>query len=262
MSEVSARQEQHQNQIRQEFTRQADAMTASAVFTDADILDRIREAAGLTRQSRVLDVACGPGIVAEALARHAGVVVAVDLTPTMLARAQSRCAAAGLTNVYCALNAAETLPFADNTFDVVVNRSAIHHFPAPAVALAEMARVTRPSGRVVISDVVASEEPEEADLHNALEILRDPSHVRMMPQSELIGILHDNGLDVTSSMTWTNQREFTEWLRITNAPEREAALRPVMSALAKAGRQAGINLRHDGDSVWFDHHTLLLTAVK
>jgi hypothetical protein len=63
-------------------------------------------------------------------------------------------------------------------------------------------------------------------------------------------------------MTWTNEREFTEWLRITNAPEREAALRPVMSALAKAGVQAGINLRHEGDSVWFDHHTLLLTAVK
>jgi 2-polyprenyl-3-methyl-5-hydroxy-6-metoxy-1,4-benzoquinol methylase len=55
----------HHVQIRDEFTRQADTMGAAAVFTDAEILDRIRAAAGLTPQARVLDVACGPGIVAQ-----------------------------------------------------------------------------------------------------------------------------------------------------------------------------------------------------
>ncbi|PON15628.1 hypothetical protein C2W62_22795 [Candidatus Entotheonella serta] len=58
----------HQHRIRDEFTRQADTMATAAVFTDQEILDRIRQAAGLTPQSQVLDLACGSGIVAEALA--------------------------------------------------------------------------------------------------------------------------------------------------------------------------------------------------
>src|SRR5688572_14551801 len=130
-------QQSHQTQIRDEFTRQADTMMASAVFTDEQILARIRDAAGLTPQSRVLDLACGPGIVTAALAPYAGAVTALDLTPTMVARARQRSRDDGLSNVHCALGLAEALPFADETFDVIVNRSALHHFPYPDVALAE-----------------------------------------------------------------------------------------------------------------------------
>ncbi len=255
-------QQSHQTQIRDEFTRQADTMVASAVFTDEDILARIRDAAALTPQARVLDLSCGPGIVTAALAPYAGAVTALDLTPAMVARAQQRSREAGLSNVYCALGLAEALPFANETFDVIVNRSALHHFPHPDAALSEMARVLRPSGRLVISDVVSSEVAEESTLHNALEVLRDPSHVRMLPRGELIGILQELGLHVVSWLAWTNQRGFDEWLRITNAPERIAPLRAVMTALAKSEQHAGINLHLDGDDVVFEHHTLLLTMEK
>ncbi|MGQ4810574.1 putative methyltransferase YcgJ [Candidatus Entotheonellaceae bacterium PAL068K] len=254
--------EQHQTQIRREFTRQADTLSAAAIFTDEHILARIRQAAGLTRQARLLDVACGPGIVAAALAPEAGDVVAVDLTPTMVSRARQRCRQAGHTNVHCILGQAEVLPFANATFDVVVNRLALHHFPRPAVTLAELARVTRESGRLVIVDVVSSEVPEESSLHNALEVLRDPSHVRMLPQSELLSLLHEVGLSVQSCVAWTNRRGFDEWLQITNAPERIAPLQAVMVALAKAGVQAGINLHLEGNTVVFEHHSLLIMATK
>ena len=252
----------HQHRIRDEFARQADTMAAAAVFTDQEILDRIRQAAALTSQSRVLDLACGPGIVAEALARDAGGVVALDLTPAMVSRARSRCAEAGFDNVHCTLSQGETLPFADASFDAVVNRSAIHHFPDPGPILAEVARVLQPGGRLVVSDVVSSEDAEESALHNALEVLRDPSHVRMLPESELRGQLARAGLVVQSLLTWTNQRGFHEWVRITNSPERVAALQPIMHALAKAGVHAGVNLRVESEEVKFDHHTLLLIAVK
>lgn len=257
-----AERKRHQAQIRDEFTRQADTMVAAAVFTDTDILDRIRVAAGLTPHMRVLDVACGPGIVAAALAPDAGNVVAMDLTPTMVRRARAYCMAAGHTQVHGALGMAEALPFADATFDVVVNRSALHHFPNPAVTLAEMARVTRVSGRLVLVDVVSSEDAEAATLHNALEVLRDPSHVRMLPKSELLAILQNLGLIVQASLTWTNRREFDEWLRITNAPERIAPLHAVMHTLAKTGIQAGVNLHLEGETIVFEHQSLLITAVK
>jgi ubiquinone/menaquinone biosynthesis C-methylase UbiE len=237
-------------------------MASAAVFTDEGILARIREAASLTPGSRVLDLACGPGIVSEALAYQAGTVVACDLTPTMLTRARRRCAEAGLTNVRCMLGLAEVLPFAAETFDVVVNRLALHHFPRPAAALAEMARVTRAAGRIVLVDVVSSEDPEASAVHNALEVLRDPSHIRMLPKTEILASLQEAGLEVQTTAMWTNRREFDEWLRITNAPERTPPLYAVMRALAKAGVPAGINLHLDGDAIVFEHRSLLIAAVK
>ncbi len=252
----------HQTLVRDEFSRQAEVMATATLFNDERILARIREAAGLTRQSRALDVACGPGIVAVALAQDAGEVVACDITPEMLARAARRCAEAGLTNVRCMLGQAEELPFDDGVFDAVVARSALHHFPRPGIALGEMARVLRPSGRVVIVDVMSAENPEDSALHNALEILRDPSHVRMLAKSELFAHLQDAGLEVQTVAEWINHREFGEWLKIANAPERVAPLRVIMSALAKAGVHAGIELRLEGGNLLFEHHPLLVVAVK
>lgn len=252
----------HLTRIRQEFSRQAEAMSSATIFTDEQILTRIRDAAGLTRHMRVLDLACGPGIVSAALAHDAGDVMACDITPTMLTRTRRRCVDANISNVHCTIAQAEILPFANATFDAVVNRSALHHFSHPAAVINEMARVTKPSGRLVIVDVISSEDAEAAALHNALETLRDPSHVRMLPQSETLHHLTKAGIEIQSTLTWTNHREFDEWLRITNAPERIAPLRVVMQTLAKAGIEAGINLQPDGATVVFEHSALLIVGIK
>ncbi|MDP2242234.1 MAG: methyltransferase domain-containing protein [Burkholderiales bacterium] len=254
--------EDHQDLIRREFSQQAEAMSKAALFNDAGILNRIREAAQLTRQSRVLDVACGPGIVVEALAPAAGEVVGCDITPEMLAKARQRCAASGLTNVRFEPGRAEALPFEDASFDVVVSRSALHHFPDVAAALREMARVVRAGGRVVILDVISSENEAEAALHNALETLRDPSHVRMLPKSELQSVLENANLTVETCTEWSDPREFEDWLKITNAPERAHPLRVVMMELAGKGATAGIGMRLDGGKILFEHAKALTVAVK
>jgi ubiquinone/menaquinone biosynthesis C-methylase UbiE len=248
--------------IRKEFSRQADAMAKAALFNDEGVLARICEAARLTLNSRVLDVACGPGIVVEALARAAGNVVGCDITPEMLEKARERCASAGLTNVRCMPGRAEALPFDDASFDVVVSRSALHHFANPAAALREMARVVQRGGRVITVDVMSAESPEESALHNALETLRDPSHVRMLPKRELHQVLAQAGLAVESCLEWTNQREFDEWLKITNAPERVGPLKVVMAALARRGATAGISLRLAGEKILFEHRAALTVSVK
>ena len=252
----------HDKLIQNEFSRQADSMARAALFNDQGILDRMREAARLTATSRVLDVACGPGIVLEALARGAAEVIGCDITPEMLAKAENRCAAAGLTNVRCVPGRAEALPFEDASFDVVVSRSALHHFLNPAATVLEMARVLRRGGRLITVDVMSSEDEAESALHNALERLRDPSHVRMLPKSELQKCLQSAGLRVESCTSWINFRELGEWMRITNAPERAQPLTTVMSEFARRGATAGIGLRIDGGAVHFDHTAALTVAVK
>jgi ubiquinone/menaquinone biosynthesis C-methylase UbiE len=252
----------HEALIREEFSRQADTMANAALFNDAGVLARIREAAQITAATRILDVACGPGIVIEKLAPGAAEAVGCDITPEMLEKLWQRCARAGLTNVRAVPGRAEALPFDDAYFDVVVSRSAVHHFPDPALALREMARVVRHGGRVITVDVTAAQDAADAALHNALEIIRDPTHVRMLPLSELHGALAGAGLKVASCLEWTNHREFAEWMKITNAPERIGPLRVVMSALARSGAHAGIGLREEDGQLRFKHHAALTVAVR
>jgi ubiquinone/menaquinone biosynthesis C-methylase UbiE len=248
--------------VREEFTRQAETLAASPAFTDADVLAKIHAAVNPQENMEILDLGCGPGIVASDLAGNAGRITAFDLTPEMLAKAKQRCKQAGISNVTFELGRAEELPFAKNRFDAVLTRLTIHHFQDPRPVMSEMARVIRPGGRLVIADIVCSENPEEASLHNALEVLRDPSHIRMLPGSRLLALIAETGMRVTGEETWAAKREFTEWVRITNAPERAAPLAVIMSSLAKAGIQAGVNLRLDGTRILFTHRWLLVTAEK
>jgi ubiquinone/menaquinone biosynthesis C-methylase UbiE len=247
---------------RKEFGRQAATLESAEAFTDDALLARIRDAASLARTDRLLDVGSGPGIVSVGLASAARDVIALDLTRPMLDRVRDRAARLGASNVRPVLGSGETLPFGDGGFDCVVARLAIHHFPEPTVVLGEITRVTRPGGRVVIVDVVSSETRDESSLHNALEALRDPSHARMLPRSELVTAIRSAGLRVSSQTTWQKVRRFDEWIRIVDAPERVEPLRTLMSVLARAGLDAGIDLHMEGGIPTFLHHFVQLVAVK
>src|SRR5262249_22676809 len=120
-------------------------------------------------------VACGPGIVTCELAATAREVVAFDLTPEMLAKAQARCATHGLRNVAFKEGSATDLPFAEDYFDAVVSRLSLHHFQDPRRVLGEMRRVARPGGALIIADVTSSEAADKSAVQNAIEVLRDPS---------------------------------------------------------------------------------------
>jgi SAM-dependent methyltransferase len=141
----------------------------------------------------VLDVACGPGLVACPLAEVARHVTGIDLTPAMIQQARIKQRATGLTNLTWVVGDAVPLPFTDAAFSVVVTRYSFHHSLDPKAVLAEMVRVCRPGGRVAVIDVFTSG-PEQAEAYNRVEKLRDPSHVRALPLEELTGLLHDAGL--------------------------------------------------------------------
>ncbi len=247
---------------RREFTLQADALSRSPTFTSSELGERLRTALGTHRSGRILDLACGPGLVCEALAPEATEVVGVDLTPEMVARARTHCAEAGHANGTFHEAAVESLPCESGYFDAVVTRLAIHHFEDPAAVLREAWRVLRDGGRLVVLDIVASPHPQEAELHNSLEILRDPSHVRMLPEAELIDVIGAAGFAVAEVRAWDQQRAFDEWAAIVADARSIDALEPVLRALAGAGLQAGIDLRIEEDAVRFVHHWRSVAADK
>jgi ubiquinone/menaquinone biosynthesis C-methylase UbiE len=250
----------HENRVRDEFARQAETFSASAAITDAALTQRFITALGEAALGTVLDVACGPGILSAAIAKSARDVVAFDLTPQMLKKAAQRCA--GLANVSFREGNAAELPFADASFDAVVTRLSVHHFDRPGRVMSEIFRVLRPGGSFVVADVIASEQPAEAELMNAIEILRDPSHVRMLPGSELSSLVRDAGFVIESATTWDKPREFEEWMGIVNDASRVPPLRAVVRALANAGASAGIGLALDGEAIRFFHRWNLIAARK
>lgn len=120
-------------------------------------------AAGVAPGSRVLDIACGagqPALTAAALAGPAGHVIAIDISPQMLAVAAAKARAAGLTNLETQEMDAENLRFPDESFDAVTCRFGLMFCPDPVRAASEIRRVLKPGGRFALSvwDDVAKNE--------------------------------------------------------------------------------------------------------
>jgi ubiquinone/menaquinone biosynthesis C-methylase UbiE len=252
----------HLKRVADEFARQAHTFDSWAEKADDRVAARFLVALGGSGRGNLLDVACGPGVVTAAIAPGAASVTAFDATEPMLEKARDRCAKAGLVNVDFKCGDAEHLPFEDAQFDGVVSRLAVHHFADPQRALTEMFRVLRRGGTAVVVDVVSSEDAEESRLQNAIERLRDPSHVRMLPASELDVCIGRAGFDLVEHATWDKTREFEEWMGIVNDPARAEPLRAVVRALADAGRTAGVGLSIQDGRIVFFHRWRLLKAIK
>ena len=246
--------------IREEFGRQAAAMSEATFFNDDQALQRIITAMALTGKERALEVACGPGIVAQALAPLVRELVCIDATPEMLSLAKQRLARSGAENVDFMEAMAEDLPFQPGEFDLLVTRLSLHHFPDIQAVLAECRRVLRPHGRLVVADIVTSEDADQARLHNALEQLRDPSHVRMLAERELFACLRRGGFEPRHTESWQQQRAFTEWARIASSAARTAPLYEVMRTLCRAGLDAGLSWHATGDDLMFLHTWSLTVA--
>ncbi|MBV8773687.1 MAG: methyltransferase domain-containing protein [Deltaproteobacteria bacterium] len=180
---------EHKAIVREEFTRQAEAYASAAVITDQDRLARLVAAIAPGDGGRAIEIATGPGYVAMALAEKCREVIGIDLTEAPLNIAERTRMNRGLTNVSFRTGDAEALPFADGEFDIAVCRFAFHHFEHPADVLAQMCRVFRDGATIAIEDLYASELPARASYYNHFERLRDHSHTRAMPPTELIAML-------------------------------------------------------------------------
>jgi SAM-dependent methyltransferase len=182
----------HNQRIVEQFTRWAKPFAQLPVHSEADGMARTLAAARIEPGITVLDVACGPGIVACAAAAKAARVTGIDLTPAMIEQARERQRSQSLTNLDWHLGDATQLPFADASFDVVLTRYSFHHVTTPAAALREMKRVCRKSGRVVVIDATPS--PETQTAYDRMEILRDGSHVSALTLDQLRAIGREVGL--------------------------------------------------------------------
>src|SRR6202795_4423563 len=152
----------HNEIVRESFTTQATAFAANPWVSDEQRIARLVSAARLTGTERVLDIATGPGYIAEAFAKNSREVLGMDLTEAMLAIARARTGEHGVKNISFPTGDAPNLPFHEGEFDVVVCHLALHHVQQPAKVVSGMARVCRREGIVLVEDIYASEQPARA----------------------------------------------------------------------------------------------------
>lgn len=183
---------EHNREIVDQFTRQARQFADSPAARNEEILDFILTVSQPHSGDLALDVACGPGVLACAMAKRVKHVTGIDLTPAMLDQARHTQRAQNIANVTWVQGDGTALPSDDAAFDIVTCRFAFHHFSDPFAVLREMRRVCRPGARIVVADSAPA--AAKADAFNAMERLRDPSHARAMPVEELTAMFRTAGL--------------------------------------------------------------------
>ncbi len=204
--------------VQRQFGAVAANYATSAVHVSGPDLQAMVAAAGLRGAERVLDAGCGTGHTALAFAAQAAEVVAVDLTEAMLAQGRKLASQRGLANITFKRGDVERLPYADASFDVVTSRYSAHHYPRPQQALAEFARVLRPGGLLLLADVVSPEPPAHDTFLNAIELLRDPSHVRDHTVEQWLRMAVGAGFSAETVGHWPLRLEFESWVARMNTP--------------------------------------------
>lgn len=250
----------HDSRILDQFTRQAVSFASAAPIRNEEALMKIVQAAGAGPEDMVLDVACGPGLLACAFAKVAKHATGVDMTPAMLQQALKTQQEQGLTNVSWEQGDVYSLPFPDAQFSIVSSRFVFHHLEQPLAALKEMKRVCMPGGRVVVADMAP--DPAKAAALNAAERLRDPSHVRALPEIELGALFGKAGLAAPQVSHYRLESELEELLSRSFPNEGDADRLRKIFADSIADDALGLNTRWENGKIHYGFPVAVMVARK
>jgi SAM-dependent methyltransferase len=202
-----------------QFGAQAEAYLTSAVHAAGADLEALAALARNRPEARVLDLGCGGGHVTFAVAPQVREVVAYDLSPEMLAVVARVARDRGLDNVATIQGVVETLPFPDGSFDLVLSRYSAHHWRDFAAGIGEAARVLKPGGTAGFVDAVAPDAPGLDTYFQAIELLRDCSHVRDYSRAEWAAAIGQAGLTPGAVASYRVPLDFTAWITRMRTPK-------------------------------------------
>jgi ubiquinone/menaquinone biosynthesis C-methylase UbiE len=243
----------HTRRVREEFARQAS--TFEDVRLNTAFTSRLRELvefAAPTPHDVGVDVACGTGLVARALAPQVRHVTAIDITPEMLATGKRQADTEGLSQLVFQAGDAMALPFVDASFSLVVTRFSLHQVTTPELLVAELARVCRPApqGRVVIADLVRR--PDQPGDPDRIERLRDPSHGMMLTVDAIVGLLAEHGRKVEKTDVFDVRRPLRQWVEQARTPDAAVALiEQELTAELAGGPATGMRPELVTGELWF-----------
>ena len=249
----------HNSVVLDQYTTRASAYVNSAAHAAGQDLDLIAQLLANQRGAVALDVGCGGGHLTYRLAPLVSQVVACDLAASMLAAVAEQASLRGLPNIATREAAAESLPFEVATFDVVATRFSAHHWHAFAEGIAEMARVLKPGGLALMSDVVSPGVSLLDTWLQTLELLRAPSHVRDASTAEWDAALAAAGLAIERIEHLRLRLDFATWVARMDTPEPQVTAIRMLQARAASAVKDYFEMEEDSS---FTVDTALFVARK
>ena len=165
----------------------------------------------------------------------------------------------GFGNLQTRQGFAESLPFEDERFDIVISRYSAHHWQDVGLALREIKRVLRPGGKAIMMDVMS---PGNAVLDiwlQTIEALRDTSHVRNYSSGEWAAMFSEAGLLTASVVTDRLELDYTSWIARMRTPEALAKAIRQYQVSASQSVQQYYELREEGS---FTTDTIMIEVYK
>ena len=225
--------------VRDRFGRTADRVAAHSAEQIDTVREQLRALLTPAGDERALDVGTGAGTLALALAPLVREVVGVDAVPELLDAARVNAPA----NVTFVEGDATSLPFASFSFDLAATRRTLHHIARPELVVAELVRVTRPGGTIVVEDQIAPIDPLAALEVDRFERARDRSHTRLLPDVDLRHLFEANGLVLQTRRYRTEPRELDSYLELAGCSGEE---RDRVAALSPGGSKGYV-----AESAWY-----------
>jgi ubiquinone/menaquinone biosynthesis C-methylase UbiE len=238
----------HEQSVHDQFDSRAQAYLSSQVHAEGPDLAHAKSLVekSVPPTAQALDIGCGAGHLSFMLAPHVGRMISLDPSPNMLATVSKAAAARGLTQIETQQANAESLPFSDATFSLVCTRYSAHHWTQLDTALREMQRALRPDGHLLIIDVLGADDAL-VDTHlQAIELLRDPSHVRNRSRREWHALLDASGFGGLHHIHWPVRIAFAAWAeRMRTPPDRVSTIHSLQTAAPREVQEA-LALEPDG----------------
>ena len=212
------------------FARTAERVAARQDARATQLAAEVREFVDPRGDERALDVGSGAGALALALAPLVREVVGLDPVPELLALARAR----ALPNSEFVEGDGTAMPFPDGAFDLAGTHRTLHHVERPDLVVAEMVRVTRAGGHVLVVDQLAPGDEDAAAVLHEFETTRDRSHTRLLTDKELRELFAASGLSVLRERLEENPRELAAYLDLAGS---EGESRARAEALAGADQR-------------------------
>jgi len=236
----------HEEVVTDQFGPRARAYVESAVHAAGEDLDALEMIVERAAPESAIDLGAGGGHVSYLMAKYAKNVTALDLSSEMLAAVAATARDKGLPNIVVARAAAEKLPFEDAAFDFAASRFSTHHWHDFEQGLAEARRVIKAGSSAVFIDAFA---PGRAilDTHlQALELLRDGSHVRDYSAAEWLAALGRRGFVLRECRSFRLRMDFPVWIARMRTPQDRADAILSLQASAPAEVKAHFEIEQDG----------------
>jgi ubiquinone/menaquinone biosynthesis C-methylase UbiE len=209
----------------------ADRRAALREARAAALTELLDDLLPLRGDERVLDVGAGTGAFAFAVAPRVGEVVAVERDEELAERARREAP----PNVEVIVGDGEHLELEPFSFDVCGCLRTLHHTPRPELMVAELARMVRKGGTILVADQLAPVDPLEAFELNRFERVRDPTTTRVLSDGDLRGLFDSNGLVLRAQRTLRESRDIEAYLDLAGC---QGADRELARSLAPSGYEA------------------------